>query len=111
MPTENFPTPDKGTDERLSSYLQLLRESDAGHLDELRCPKCGKSAVSVWFSHPTEDVYRTWFICLECDFHTRVQNSERPRSFSEQRVSTDLQERDLLILKQSIFKKPPRGIM
>jgi hypothetical protein len=107
MPTGNSRTPN----DRLSLHLQLLAKSDAGHLDELECPKCRQPAVSVWFSHPDKNEYRTWFICHHCDFHTRVQNSEKPPFFSEDRVSTDLQERDSLILKGAVFKRPPRGIM
>jgi hypothetical protein len=40
-----------------------------------------------------------------------VQNGERPRFFSEDRVSTHLQEGDLLTLKQARFKKPPQQTM
>jgi hypothetical protein len=111
MPTENSQSPKNATDDRLTRQLRLLEELDAGQLDELECPQCLRLAVSVWFSHPAKDEYRTWFICGDCDFHTRVQNSEKPRFFSENRVSTDLQERDVLILKQAIFKKPPSRIM
>ena len=33
-----------------------------------------------------------------------MQNAERPRFFSEDRVSTDLEERDLSIVRQAIFQ-------
>jgi len=92
-------------------YLRLLHEADAGYLDDLECPQCQQTAVSVRFTHPAADTYRTWFICSGCNFHTRVQNGERPRFYSEDRVSTDLQERDLLIEKQARFKKPPQQTM
>jgi hypothetical protein len=99
------------TNSELSSQLYLLQEAAIGHLDSLECPKCRHKAISVWFSHPGADTYRTWFICCDCDFHTRVQNTERPRFFSDDRVSTDLEERDLAIVRQAIFKRPPQRLM
>lgn|SRR6267142_233163 len=106
MPTGNSQNPRKTSDE-LSLQLRLLNEADAGRLDDLECPKCRHATVSVWFSHPAAEIYRTWFICVNCDFHTRAQNTERPRFFSDERVSTALEEKDLAILRQSLFKRPP----
>lgn len=34
-----------------------INEAAAGHLDDLECPKCRQAAVSVWFTHPANDVY------------------------------------------------------
>ena len=102
---------DPHTDERLSLHVRLLGEAAAGHLDNLECPTCRKAAVSVWFTHPSEDEYRTWFICDDCGFHTRTQNTERPQFFTEDRVSSELEERDLAILKNLVFKKPPQRFM
>jgi hypothetical protein len=99
------------TNSELSSQLRLLQEAAIGHLDNLECPNCRHMAVSVWFSHPAADTYRTWFICADCDFHTRAQNTERPLFFSDDRVSTELEERDLSIVKQAIFKRPPQRRM
>ena len=99
------------SDDRPSSHLYLLKEAAAGRFDGLKCPQCYHKAISVWFTHPTSDVYRTWFICADCDFHTRAQNTERPRFFSDDRVSADLEERDLAIVRQTIFKRPPGGRM
>ena len=82
----------------------MLEEADKGHLEDLQCPNCAHASVGVWFTHPAADTYKTWFICSDCDFHTRVQNAERPRFFSEDRVSTDLEERDLSIVRQAIFQ-------
>lgn len=98
-------------EERLSAQLRLLNEATAGHLEDLECPKCRQAAVSVWFTHPAADTYRTWFICANCDFNTRVQNTEKPMFFSQDRVSTDLEERDLSIFKQLLLKKLPRRLM
>lgn|GEM_PF-2566511 len=110
MPTGNSQNPSR-TDEELALQLRLLNEADAGRLDDLECPECRHAAVSVWFSHPAAEVYRTWFICASCDFHTRAQNTEKPRFFSDERVSTDLEEKDLAILRQSLFKRPPQRLM
>ena len=97
-------------EKRLSPQLHLLNEAAAGRLEDLECPTCRKTAVSVWFTHPASDTYRTWFICANCDFHTRVQNTERPQSFSQDRVNTNLEERDLSIFRQSLFRKLPRRL-
>jgi hypothetical protein len=34
--------------------------------------------VSVRFTQAQEVVYRAWFLCSQCAFQTRAQNSERP---------------------------------
>jgi hypothetical protein len=98
-------------EERLSLHLQLLNDVAAGRLENLQCPNCGRAAVSAWFTHPAKAIYRTWFICSDCDFHSRAQNTDRPNFFSEARVCTDLEERDLSILKSSLFKRPPNRLM
>jgi hypothetical protein len=108
MPSENS---QNQIDKKLADQLRLLDQASAGHLEDLKCPNCQHAAVSAWFTHPAHDVYRTWFICADCDFHARVQNSERPPFFLEARVNTDLEERDLSILKQSLFKRPPQRLM
>ena len=108
MPRENS---HNHTNNELSSQLHLLQEAAMGRLDNLECPSCRHASVSVWFSHPVADMYRTWFICADCDFHTRAQNTERPRFFTDDRVSTELEERDLSIVRQSIFKRPPQRLM
>src|SRR5215469_10954788 len=95
------------TNNGLMKQMHLLEEAAIGHLDNLECPKCRHMAVSVWFSHPVPDVYRTWFICADCDFHSRAQNTEKPRFFSDDRVNTVLEEGDIAIVRQSIFKRPP----
>ena len=91
----------------LTAQMDLLRKANTGQLESLDCPKCRHATVSVWFSHPGSDVYRTWFICSNCDFHSRAQNAEKPPFFSEDRVSTELEEKDMAILRQSLFKRPP----
>ena len=106
MPAENSLSPN---DERLSLNLRMLSEAANGRLDDLECPKCRQATVYVRFTHPTPNVYRTWFICFNCDFHSRIQNIEQPPFFSEERISSELEEKDLAILKQSIFKRPPLG--
>jgi RHS repeat-associated protein len=102
MPSEK--SHNRRCDQWASLQLHLLEEADKGHLEDLQCPNCAHASVGVWFTHPAADTYRTWFICSDCDFHTRVQNTERPRFFSEDRVSTDLEERDLSIVRQAIFQ-------
>ena len=99
------------SDDRMRPYMLLLSQADAGQLDSLECPGCRLLTVRVWFTHPEVNSYRTWFTCSNCSFHTRVQNSQKPQFFSENRVSTELQERDLLLLKQSRFKRPPQSLM
>jgi phage FluMu protein Com len=93
--------------EKLSLQLRLLAEADAGHLDSIKCPNCRQAAVSVWFTHPVVNTYRTWFICARCHFVSRAQNSKRPPFFSEARVCQDLEDRDLSALNKSIFKVRP----
>jgi hypothetical protein len=95
-------------DNERRAEVHLLHEASVGHLENLECPKCRRTAVSVRFSHPVADVYRTWFICADCNFHARVQNTERPRFFSDDRVSAELEERDLEIIRQAIFRRPPQ---
>jgi hypothetical protein len=99
------------TNNELSKQMHLLQEAAIGRLNNLECPNCRHAAVSVWFSRPAADMYRTWFICADCDFRTRAQNTERPPFFSNDRVSTELEERDIAIVRQTIFKRPPQRLM
>ena len=98
-------------EERVRSQTRLVSQAYAGQLDSLECPDCRHPAGSVWFAHPAANTYRTWFICADCDFHTRVQELTKPPFFSADRVSTDLQERDLLTLKGARFKRPSQELM
>ncbi|SRR5229473_3631632 len=75
----------------LQDRLALLQAANQGKLDGLPCPRCKAAAVSVWFAHPAENEYRTWFICEQCGFEMRAQNSGRPTQYSEVR---DLGRRD-----------------
>jgi hypothetical protein len=90
----------------IEARLALARAADSGVLDSLECPDCGCHTVSIWFSHPREDEYRTWFICSECAFNMRGQNLDRPRHYSEERVDPEFEMYDDRILGQAIFKKP-----
>jgi len=63
--------------------------------------------VSVRFTQPQKGVYRTWFLCSECSFHTRAQNSERPPHYSDERVDKRLEEYDADILEKCVFKLKP----
>ena len=103
MTSENFHYQNNDVQVRLS----LLHEAEAGHLDELTCPQCGSSAVGVRFTQPTTDEYRTWFVCSNCDFEMRVQNSDKPKYFGEGHFDPELQARDEQIVSQRKF--PPPG--
>ena len=61
-------------DERSAHVVRLLKEPMPGTLDALECPSCHRDSVSVWFTHPGDGIYRTWFICSECSFQLRAQN-------------------------------------
>jgi len=76
----------------------LLRALESGLLEQIECPYCHNRSVSVRFTHPAETEYRTWFICEECSFKMRTQNSERPRYFSPDRIDIALEAYDLKIL-------------
>jgi ribosomal protein S27E len=95
-------------DKRVSELMRLAQEADAGRFENLECPQCRQKTVTVWFTHPTMDVYRMWYICAACNFHSRAQVSGRPANFSESRINKKLEEYDLAILDQCVFKLPPR---
>lgn len=77
--------PPDSVDERLKACLGLLDLAEAGKLDELPCPQCKESAVSVWIARPAPDEYRTWFTCQKCGFHTRMHNTGRPSYYTQDR--------------------------
>jgi hypothetical protein len=108
MPTHK---PRSHSEERVALHVRLAWEASAGHLDGLQCPECRQAAVSVWFTHPAEDTYRTWFVCDHCHYRTRAQCTERPPFFSEDRVNAELQERDLAGLKWARSMEPPQRFM
>lgn len=78
----------------------LIRIADSGVLDSIPCPKCGEFSVSVRFTHPADNEYRSWFLCSNCDFRLRVQNSGRPPYYSEELVDERLQTYDREVLRQ-----------
>jgi len=84
MNNENSRSPE--TD--LGARLALLQEAADGRLDGLPCPRCRQSCVSVWFTHPDEELYRTWFVCSLCGFEMRAQNTGRPPHYSTERDRT-----------------------
>jgi protein-arginine kinase activator protein McsA len=90
----------------MEAHVSLLQAADKGALDSLECPQCHKHAVSVRFTQPQRGVYRTWFVCSECSFHTRAQNSERPRHYSDERVDKRLEEYDSDLLSNMRFPHP-----
>ena len=86
-----------------AKHLALLKEFDAGRLESLECPECGGPHVAVWFTHPAEAEYRTWFVCERCRFSSRVQNSARPRHYSPARVNKELEAYDAELLAKCRF--------
>lgn len=83
-----------------------MMEAEKGVLDGLLCPSCLCDSVWVWFTQPQENVYRTWFICTNCDFYFRVQNTTAPKFFLEERRRGDLESQDISIVRRSLFKSP-----
>jgi RNase P subunit RPR2 len=72
----------------VQARITLLEAANAGKMENLPCPQCNELCVSVWFTHPTKDEYRTWFTCLKCGFEMRAQNSGRPPYYSAERDRT-----------------------
>ncbi len=93
-------------DDRINRQLTLVKQAALGQFENLECPDCRHPSVSVWFTHPQPDEYRTWFVCAACKFHTRAHNSARPAHFTEDRVNSELEGMDESILKAAIFKRP-----
>src|SRR5436305_880352 len=91
---------DQPENDDLESYLRLLQLLEAGDLDAMECPACGSRSVSVSFTHPGDDEYRTWFKCSKCGFKARVQNAERPKHFSSDRVDASLEAYDSDLLRR-----------
>jgi hypothetical protein len=94
-------------EERILLHLRLLDEVAASRLDAVECPNCLQPAISVWFTHPLPDTYRAWFVCNNCDFHTRIQHSEKPKFFSLSRIKADLEKLDVSILESSVNELHP----
>lgn len=69
--------------------LLLVQAASEGKLDDLRCPQCECQTVSVFFTRPTSKEYHTWFVCSNCDFSMRAQNSSKPACYSIERDRTE----------------------
>jgi len=80
--------------------LDLLAMAEAGTLDGIRCPKCHEFSLCVWFTRPSENEYRTWFVCDRCSYSVRSQNSRQPPYFSEDRVNKQLESYDVDVLSK-----------
>src|SRR5579862_5240166 len=90
---------------RLEAHVSLARAAGSGALDSLECPDCHNLSVSVRFTQPRQGVYRTWFLCSECAFQTRMQDSGRPTHYSEERVDKRLEEYDSDLLGKMCFRR------
>jgi len=86
----------------------MVQQFDAGRFEGLACPECGVPAVDVWFTNPAVNQYRIWFVCMNCTFSSRVQHADKPKFFDENRVRSDLQEKDLQVIRAAKFKKAPQ---
>jgi hypothetical protein len=84
MPNENS----LSQTHKIAERVELLRAASAGKLDGLTCPTCAQPCISVWFTHPNEREYRTWFICGNCGFEMRAQNAGLPPYYSKERDRT-----------------------
>ena len=93
-------------DSGLEAHIRLLRAAEAGTLDSLECPNCHRPFVSVRFTQPQKDVYRTWFLCSGCAFETRAQNSRKPAHYSDERVDKRLEKYDSDLLSRTQFPYP-----
>jgi hypothetical protein len=99
--------PERSVHDDLIATERLFHEADSGILDSIECPRCHQRSVSVWFTRPKENQYRTWLVCGDCSFEARAINSERPRSFSEKRIHERLQAYDSDLLGKARFPWPP----
>jgi hypothetical protein len=72
----------------LAARSALLQAASEGELDGLPCPRCQCRCVSAWFTHPAENLYRTWFLCAQCGFEMRAQNAGIPPHYSVDRDRT-----------------------
>jgi hypothetical protein len=97
--------PEKPMDLSLA-VKHLCRAEESGALDSIECPSCHHRSVSIWFSHPKKNQYRTWFVCADCSFEAHAINQGRPTNFSEDRVNERLQARDLDVLGKMRFPWP-----
>jgi len=93
---------DDSTARKLAGQKRLLWAAHEGNLDALECTDCGQHSVSVWFTHPGDGIYRTWFICTDCSFELRAQNLGCPPHYSEDRVSEHLENYDERALARAI---------
>jgi len=82
------------TSDDVRPRLELVKRASRGELDGLPCPDCGVDSVTVKFTSPDAGQYRTWFVCLSCDFTMRTQNSGRPAHFDAERVDSSLERMD-----------------
>ena len=99
MPYDNSQNPDND----LIVRMGLIREVESGVLDSIECPHCHRHSVSVWFTHPKWNEYRTWFRCRDCSFEMRVQNSERPQHYCAERIDEALEAYDSDLLEKKHF--------
>jgi hypothetical protein len=90
----------------LARQMAPLRALDGGAVENIDCPECQQPSVSVWFSNPQPDEYRTWFICNNCTYKMRAQNSGRPSQYSEARRKPGLEGYDADLIRKAKFPRP-----
>ena len=89
----------------LNETLKLLEKLESGILDSITCPRCHNDSVTVRFSNPEPNEYRTWLVCLKCSFVLRLQNTERPQFYSTSRIDEQLEAYDYEVIGKMIFKR------
>ena len=90
----------------IEPIMALFRAADAGQLDRLLCPGCGKDAIYVSFTHAAEDHYRVYLTCANCSYRSSAGLRGKPAHFSEERIDPDLQAFDMEALKNMKFPYP-----
>jgi DNA-directed RNA polymerase subunit M/transcription elongation factor TFIIS len=89
--------PNKNSNDAQQAFtrnLTLIQALESGVLDAIECPKCCKHTITVRFTQPRISEIRTWFLCTNCTFRLRVQNSTIPRYFSIDRLDEQLEAYD-----------------
>jgi len=68
-------------------------------LDGLPCPSCRKASAEVRFTHPSQDRYCIWLVCVSCEHEWRVSTLDRPpRVYFEDRIDKRLEGQDAELL-------------
>jgi len=85
---------------------RLLERTVTDEFDSLECPQCHQPSLSIWFTPPRKDHYRTSFVCSQCQLEARDIDRQMAGNYWEERMNRRLHAYDAELLQEGPLPAP-----